>query len=60
MEEWSQPDVLLLECRISGRFDLPRDKMLASDYSGVIILTVSGGYHSQKMGLFPFNPPLRG
>ena len=25
---------------------------------GVIILTVSGGYQSQKMWLFPLNPPL--
>ena len=29
------------------------------DWPGVIILTVSGGYQSQKFGLFPFNPPLR-
>ena len=28
--------------------------------SRVIILTVSGGYQSQKMGLFPFNPPRLG
>ena len=28
--------------------------------AGVIALTVSGGYQSQKMGLFLFNPPLRG
>ena len=28
--------------------------------SGVIILTVSRGYQSQKMGLFPLNPSLRG
>ena len=28
--------------------------------TGVIILTVSGGSQSQKMGLFPFDPPLRG
>ena len=28
--------------------------------TGVIILTISGGYHSQEMGLFSFNPPLRG
>ena len=26
---------------------------------GVIILTVSAGYQIQRMGLFPFNPPLR-
>ena len=24
------------------------------------MFAVSGGYQSQKMGLFPFNPPLRG
>ena len=24
-----------------------------------IVLTVSGGYQSQKVGVFPFNPPLR-
>ena len=29
-------------------------------YPGVIILTVSGGYQSQEMGRFPFNPPLSG
>ena len=28
--------------------------------TGVIILTVSRGYQSQKIGLFSFNPPLRG
>ena len=28
--------------------------------TGIMILTVCGGYQSQKMGLFPFNPPLRG
>ena len=28
--------------------------------AGVIILTVSGGDQSQKMRLFPFNPPLNG
>ena len=28
--------------------------------TGVIILTVSGGYQSQKMWEFPFNPPLGG
>ena len=28
--------------------------------TGVIILTVSGGYHSEKMWLFPINPSLRG
>ena len=27
---------------------------------GVMILTVSGGDQSQKMGLFPLGPPLRG
>ena len=28
--------------------------------AGVIVLPASGGYQSQKMWLFPFNPPLRG
>ena len=27
--------------------------------SGIIILTVAGSYQNQKMGLLPFNPPLR-
>ena len=27
--------------------------------SGVILFTVSGGGQSQKMGRFPFDPPLR-
>ena len=31
-----------------------------SFFGGVIILTISGGYRSQKLGLFPFNPPLNG
>ena len=29
-------------------------------FSGVIVLTVFGGYQSQKRGLFPFNLPLNG
>ena len=28
------------------------------NHTGVIILTISGGYQSQKVGLFAFNPPL--
>ena len=33
---------------------------MGTQSTGVITLTVSGGYQSPKMGLFPFNPPLRG
>ena len=29
-----------------------------SGQAGVLILTASGAYQSQKMGLCPFNPPL--
>ena len=35
-----------------------RKRVLPS--AGVIILTVSAGYPSQRMGLFPFNPALNG
>ena len=30
------------------------------DSTGVIMLTVSRGYQSQKLNGFPFNPPLKG
>ena len=32
---------------------------IALDVPGVMILTVARGNQSQKMGLVPFNPPLR-
>ena len=43
-----------------GVLDSEEGGVLRSSSPAVMILTVYGGHQSQKMGLFPFNPPLRG
>ena len=48
------PRGLGIRSRTSG------DVLVRQTHSGVIILTVSGGYQSQKWGLFPLYPPLGG
>ena len=44
----------------AGGNTYPYSRAMCGLKPGVIILTVSRGYQSQKMGVFPFNPSLRG
>ena len=60
--------ILLLELRASelipdGSLDRSAPTFFAqraTGFAGVIVFTVSGSDQSQKMWLFPFNPPLTG
>ena len=45
--------------QMSRRMRSSADRYGSTLLTGIIILTVSGGYQSQKMGLVPFSPPLR-
>ena len=49
-----------LPARVKAHHETTKNVLLHRWYIWVIILTVSEGYQSQNMSLFPFNPLLRG